>query len=214
MTIFIKKSYLYRPWTTTFYRVVMKNVINTNKSLLQKLQEGDEQAFITIFDCYHRLLYAVAFRYLKSAEEAEDAVQHTYMRLWERRLQLEADSEIRSFLFTILKNHILNELRHKKVVLAWYYQLAQEEELVENNIQHAIENKDFKVHIQKAIHRLPEQKKMICFLKIEKGLSNQEIADKMEITIATVKSHYTQALKLLRKELEGTILLLLQLPFF
>lgn len=191
----------------------MKNYPDLEERLLQLLKKGDEQAFITIFDCYHRLLYSLAYRYLESIEDAEDAVQYTFMMLWERRHLFDFSMGVRSLLFTILKNYILNELRHRKVVLAKYHQLAQEEDVLENNFLNSIENQDFKKHLLKAINRLPEQKRMICFLKIEKGLTNKEIADKMQITLATVKSHYTLALKMLRKEIEGLIVILLYFLF-
>ena len=57
-----------------------------------------------------------------------------------------------------------------------------------------------------AIDKLPPQKQKICLLKIEYGLSNQEIADRMGITVPTVKSHYTQAIKALRNEIESLII--------
>ena len=55
-------------------------------------------------------------------------------------------------------------------------------------------------HLITAINKLPSQKSMICMMKLRKGLTNQEIADRMHITVATVKSHYTQAIKMLRQE--------------
>lgn len=176
--------------------------------LLRRLRDGDEVAFAKVFDHYHYLFYSLAYRYLKSVEEAEDAVQYTFMKLWERRDSFDFSGGIRSLLFTIMKNYILNELRHQKVILAGYYVLARDESLLEDSFLRILEKKDMSEHIHKAINRLPDQKKMVCFLKIEKGLTNQEIAERMQITLSTVKSHYTQAIKMLRKELDGLFLIL------
>ena len=71
---------------------------------------------LLFFERYNRLLYALAYRYFKSGEEAEDAVQYTFMKLWEQRTNFSFESGIRSLLFTILKNYILNELS----IVVWF----------------------------------------------------------------------------------------------
>lgn len=167
-----------------------------------ELQAGNRAAFTTIFNQYARLLYALAFRYLKSAEEAEDAVQHTFMRLWEQRESFDFQMGVRSLLFTILKNYVLNELRHRKIVFEKHYEIAQEANEISENFLKDFENKDFRSHLNTAINKLPSQKRKICLLKIDQKLSNQEIADEMGITVPTVKSHYTQVIKILRQEIK------------
>ena len=82
----------------------------TDSLLLKKLRKGDEQAFCQIFDQYHRYLYVLASRYLMSESYAEDAVQYTFMKLWEGRTFFDFRSGIRNLLFTILKNYVLNEM--------------------------------------------------------------------------------------------------------
>lgn len=178
--------------------------------VVKQLREGSETAFTTIFDQYHRLLYALAYRYLKSGEEAEDAVQYTLMRLWEQRETLNEQSGIRSLLFTILKNHILNELRHRKVVFEKHYEMLQEQDEGEEDFFDSLADKDFNKQLYEIINRLPPQRRQVCLLKIEQGLSNQEVADKMNLSLATVKSHYTQAVKTLRSEI-GRLLILIEI---
>lgn len=186
----------------------MSLAIDFENRLYIGLKKGKEEAFASVFDCYHRLLYAQAYRYLKSRPEAEDAVQHTFMRLWEQRDTLEFSENLRSLLFTILKNYVLNELRHQRIVLEKHNELFQQGE-EEENVMKALEDSDFRRHLRAAIGNLPPQKQKICLMKIEQGLSNMEIADKLHITVPTVKSHYTQALKQLRCIIDKLILILL-----
>lgn len=162
---------------------------------------SDESTFANAFDQYHRLLYALAYRYLKSMEDAEDAVQYTFMKLWEQRDTFDLSTGIRSLLFTILKNYILNELRHQKIVLQKHYEMAQADESTEPDFVDLFADEDFRQHLYAIVNQLPTQKREVCFLKMEQGLSNQEIADQMQISVPTVKSHYTQALKMLRTEI-------------
>ena len=110
-------------------------------------------------------------------------------------------------LVTILKNYILNELRHRSLVFEKLYEMAQQvNDEDEDDFLTQFENGELGKFLRVAIDKLPPQKQKICLLKIEYGLSNQEIADRMGITVPTVKSHYTQAIKALRNEIESLII--------
>lgn len=183
--------------------------------LWQQLREGEEKAFSTVFDAYYRYLYVLAYRFLMSEEAAEDAVQYTFMRLWEGRAGFDYRKGIKNLLFTILKNYVLNEIRHNNMALQKRYEIAQAAEEADVNFLHRLEEADFKTHLYRLIDQLTPQRRQICLLKIQDGLSNQEIADMLHISIPTVKSHYTQAIKLLRSQINKIIALVLCLkPFF
>lgn len=186
----------------------MSFTVDFDEQLYISLKCGKEEAFAYVFDRYHRLLYALAYRYLKSEPEAKDAVQYTFMRLWEHRESFEFSEGLRSLLFTILKNYILNELRHQRIVLEKHNELLQQDKEEEDAMK-ALEDADFRRHLRAAIGKLPPQKQKICLMKIKQGLSNQEIATKLHITVPTVKSHYTQAIKQLRCIIDKLILILL-----
>lgn len=193
---------------------MQKNHINIDYELLIQLQDGDEKAFSVVFDTYHRYLYVLASRYLMSDSYAEDAVQYTFMRLWEGRETFDYKTGIKNLLFTILKNYILNEIRHNNLVIQKNYELAQLNEEMEAGFLHNLEDADFKTHLYKLIEQLPPQKKEVCLLKIQQGMSNQEVADAMNISIPTVKSHYTQVIKVLRSQLDKLILIILAIRHF
>lgn len=178
-----------------------------DQKLYDDLRRGKEYAFAAVFDRYHRLLYTIAYRFLKSEEEAEDAVQYLFMKLWEQRETFSFESGIRSLLLTILKNYILNELRHRNLVFEKLYEMAQQvNDEDEDAFLTRFEHGELRKSLRVAIDKLPPQKQKICLLKIEYGLSNQEIADRMGITVPTVKSHYTQAIKALRNAIESLIM--------
>lgn len=186
----------------------MNQFLDFDQKLYTELRQGSAQAFTEVFYRYNRLLYALSYRYFKSSAEAEDAVQFTFMKLWEQREHFDYQTGVRSLLFTILKHYILNELRHRNVVFEKHYEMAQQGEEADDSFLRNLEEKELRDHLRTAINKLPPQKQKICLLKIEQGLSNQEIAEQMQITISTVKSHYTQAIKMLRSEIEPLIMLL------
>jgi len=191
-----------------------KNHIHIDYEVLMQLRDGNEKAFSAVFDTYHRYLYVLACRYLMSDSYAEDAVQHTFMRLWEGRETFDYKTGIKNLLFTILKNYMLNEIRHNNLVIQKNYELAQFNEEMEAGFLHNLEDADFKTHLYKLIEQLPPQKREVCLLKIQQGLTNQEVADAMNISIPTVKSHYTQVIKLLRSQLEKLIMIVLVIKYF
>lgn len=175
--------------------------IDTDSWLLNGLRKGNEDAFVELFNRYGRMMYALAYRYLKSEEDAEDAVQSAFMKLWARRESLELNENIGSLLYTIVKNHVLNEIRHNAVVVEGNWMMAREAEEADDSFLRQMEKKNQLELLISAVSKLPARKRDICLLKLMKGLSNKEIAEQLNIKVPTVKVHYNQAIRMLRKYL-------------
>jgi RNA polymerase sigma-70 factor (ECF subfamily) len=170
----------------------------SDRNLAEAMRDGSKQAFEAIYRNYHRMLYSIAFRYLSSAEDAEDATADVFVRLWEMRREIVIETNLRNFLYTMMKNYVLNQLRGSKPVFltidgADIYQ-KEDEELSDE----LLEGKEMQNRLYKAIHSLPEQKRKICLLKMEENLKNEEIAKRLNISVNTVKTHYLIALRMLR----------------
>ncbi|OKZ32152.1 RNA polymerase sigma factor [Parabacteroides goldsteinii] len=185
----------------------------TDDELLILLQKGNERAFTAIYERYHKLLYVLAYKYLKDNDTAKDAVQQIFLKLWESRSLFSIHINLRNYLYTMLKNHLLNEIRNNYTALEKNYELAQETIEYENEILSKLEEKEMTEQLYRAIDGLPEQKKAVCLYKLKDSLSNQEIAEKMQISIPTVKTHYSQAIKLLREHFDKLLILLLSSLF-
>lgn len=186
--------------------------IKIDNVLLSELKKGNEDAYARIFSLYGKTLYSFAYRYLKSEADAEDAVQHTFMRLWIKRNCVKFDDDVFNLLYTIMKNHILNELRHRSIVLEANYALAQAED-DDGRLISEIERRNEWRRMLSEISSLPERKRDICMLKLMKGLSNKEIAKVLNIAVPTVKVHYNQAIKILKRNILGFLLIMLLLEF-
>jgi len=182
--------------------------------LLQMLNKGSKDAFTTIYERYHKLLYVLAYKYLKNKMAAEDAVQQVFIKLWEARSVLAIHINLRNYLYTMMKNYILNEIRNNLTALEKNYELAQSSPLYEDDFINRMEDAHMMDYFYQAIEQLPEQKKQVCLYKLKGNLTNQEIADKMNISVPTVKTHYAQAIKLLRKSFEKFILLFMIFSIF
>lgn len=170
-----------------------------DKELLIKLKEGDELAFVKIYNQYRNKVYNYAYQLSKSADTAEEIVQEVFIRLWQKRGQINTDLSFSGYIKKITLNHVLNHL--KKV--------AREKALQEEVFHHISGNtgraedhlleKELRKVYEEAIAQLPAQKKLIYHLVRSEELSHEEIAIKLNISKNTVKNHMVEASKFVRE---------------
>lgn len=190
----------------------MKNKIDQytdtdDEKLFALIEQGDEGAFTQVYERYHKLLYVLAYRYLMSSDMAEDVVQHVFTRLWEFRSELRVGISLKNYLFTMTKNHVLNLIRNENSAIAKNYEMAQASSPYEDNLIEKLEKKELMSSFYKAVEMLPVQKRDICLMKVQEELTNQEIAERMNLSVNTIKTHYSEALKLLRIHLSKMLII-------
>lgn len=178
-----------------------------DEALFALIEKGDERAFTQAYDRYHKLLYVLAYRYLMNANMAEDVVQHVFSRLWEFRTELRVGISLKNYLFTMTKNHVLNLIRNENSAITKNYEMAQSAPAYEDNLIEDLEKKELMSNFYKAVDMLPVQKREICLMKVREELTNQEIAERMKLSVNTVKTHYSEALKLLRVHLRKMLII-------
>ncbi len=171
---------------------------NEDHALFILLKKRDKDAFAVIYHKYHRYLYTLALKYLKSIEMAEDAVQHVFVKLWDSTVDIQIEINLKNYLYTMTKNYILNMIRDHKDAVSLNYVNAQIDLPSQEDFLREVEEKQMHEMLYKYIDQLPAQKKEICMRKLKTPDSNQEIAAKMGISVHTVKSHYQESLKILR----------------
>ncbi len=87
----------------------------TDQKLAALLKSGDRIAYTEIYDRYKTLLYQHAYKKLGDATEAQDVLQDTFLTLWQRQQEVDAESNLSGYLYTSMRNKILNLFAHKKV---------------------------------------------------------------------------------------------------
>ena len=168
------------------------------RSLILRLIEGDEDAFCELYATYKNRLIYFAMRFLKSREYAEDVFQDAFTVVWQSRRFINPDASFSSYLYTIMRNRILNQLRNA----------ANEEKLKESILSQALDYtedtkregmlNDLKSLISHALQQLTPRQREIFEMSREAQLSHKEIADKLGISINTVQEHISTSLKLIR----------------
>ncbi|HBK41666.1 MAG TPA: RNA polymerase subunit sigma-70 [Porphyromonadaceae bacterium] len=173
-------------------------VRNEDHALFLLIKKRDKDAFAAVYQKYHRYLYSLAVKYLKDAQLAEDAVQYVFVKLWETTKNIEIEINLKNYLYTMTKNYILNTIRDHKEEISLSYANAQIDIPGQDDIIKALEDKQMRSILYQGVESLPPQKKEVCLRKLETTDSNQQIADKMGISVHTVKSHYQESVKILR----------------
>ena len=168
------------------------------RSLILRLIEGDEDAFCELYATYKNRLIYFAMRFLKSREYAEDVFQDAFTVVWQSRRFINPDASFSSYLYTIMRNRILNQLRNA----------ANEEKLKESILSQALDYtedtkrevmlNDLKSLISHALQQLTPRQREIFEMSREAQLSHKEIADKLGISVNTVQEHISPSLKLIR----------------
>lgn len=168
------------------------------RSLILRLIEGDEDAFCELYATYKNRLIYFAMRFLKSREYAEDVFQDVFAVVWQSRRFINPDASFSSYLYTIMRNRILNQLRNA----------ANEEKLKESILSQALDYtedtkrevmlNDLKSLISHALQQLTPRQREIFEMSREAQLSHKEIADKLGISVNTVQEHISTSLKLIR----------------
>lgn len=172
---------------------------NEEKKLIRQLKKDDELAFRKIYLEYHKELYTVAVKYLRSKELAEDAVHDIFVKLWDNRNNLNSSGSLSGFLFTALENHVLNIIDARKRKSGKKAKLSKEKDQEKKASDNIPPISEYQKLYHEAIDKLPPARRQVFELRIKEGLTNKEVADYRGISIHTVKSQFYKASKFIRE---------------
>lgn len=172
------------------------------RSLVLRLIDGDEDAFCELYASYKNRLIYFAMRFLKSREYAEDVFQDAFTVIWQGRRFINPDTSFSSYLYTIVRNRVLNQLRDLDNQDKLKEQiLAQAVDYTEDT-KHRIMADDLRHLIACAMQQLTVRQREVFKMSREEQMSHQEIADALGISINTVQEHISTSLRVLRVYLE------------
>jgi RNA polymerase sigma-70 factor (ECF subfamily) len=167
-----------------------------------QMAKGDEFAFREIYDRYWYGIYKTVFRYTKSKVIAEDIVQEVFTILWNKRSQFTAVIHLERYLITIARNityRTLQQIAQEKTVSQT---IVKEKITTENHTDDRLLEKQYDELLKQAVHLLPTQQKQVFQLAKVHGLSQKDIAQQLNISRFTVKTHMAKALQSIRHYLQ------------
>lgn len=170
---------------------------------------GEVTSFKKIFATYYARIVYFAFQILGDRDEAEDIAQDTFVNFWNLKDSVARhEGAIKNYLYLTAKNLCLNQIRHNNVVKE-YHTKNDVSPFDDTDIVNAIVSSEISSKIYKAIETLPGQCQEIARMAYIHGCKNQEIADKFQISVNSVRAQKQRAIQLLRSKLDKRDLLLM-----
>ncbi len=164
-----------------------------------RIRAGHMGAFEALYRMYWERLYAFAFRYLRSQQDAEDAVQEVFFRIWRGRADWVPAGAVRNYLYLAVRNAALDRLQRAAVARRRRVGTAQLVTVAE--IQPDLEAAELAAAVERALADLPPKRSAVCRLRLIDGLSYAEIAHRLAIGEKTVETQLARGLKFLRERI-------------
>ena len=181
-------------------------VSKSNQELLLLIQKDDNVAFYNLYERYCRRLYGFVLRYVKQREDAEEIVQDVFVKIWESRNKIDVFSSFESFLFTIAYNTTISLLRKRTSETKYLEHLKslqqsnKDPDLIDEIYFNELHNR-----VQSLLNELTPRQKEIFKLSREEGLSHEEIAKELDISVNTVKKHMVNTLAFLKLKIDCSL---------
>lgn len=168
-------------------------------NLVDRAKRGDKEAFTTLVLQLGDRLYSVAYRILRDAGRAEDAVQQTLLIAWRELPGLRDDGRLEAWLYRLLVNACYAEVRH---VRRWQpgLRLVSIEASSEDDAQLGVARRD---ELERAFRRLSGEQRAVLVLHHYVGLSGAEIGTALGLSPGTVRSRLHYARQLMRAAIEA-----------
>ena len=183
------------------------------KILFENIKNGDLNSFEIVFHQYYGFLCSFAEKITNNPAIAEEIVQDFFVRLWEKREQIDIQTSARSYFYRSIKNLCLNHIQHQKIKEKHHLTIHSEHES-DDNLEDAFFEIELAKKIDESISSLPEKRQEIFRLSRESGLKYHEIAKKLNISIKTVEAQMSLAIKHLKDKLKDYITILLIFLYF
>ena len=202
-----------KPYHFLLFRYIKMRIISfSDNELLEQLREDKEVALSMIFKKYWQPLFISAFNLLKDKGACEDIIQDIFIKVWDRRYEIEIRTSLKSYLFASMRYEVFRQIKlgNARVDLfecldQVFKDLSPHEDLV---------HKELLAKVDSVIGSLPDKCREVYRLSREEQLSHKEISERLNISPKTVETHITKALKHLRISIKEIVTLQIIYFFF
>lgn len=175
--------------------------------LTELLKQGDANAYTVIYNRYFDELYLHAYNRLRDKEEAQDVIHELFAGLWNKRAVLEVRSSLPAYLYTSVRNRIMDVISHQQVESRYVSSLQSFIEKGYCVTDHKVREQMLAALIEKGISELPPKMREVFELSRKHAMSHKEIAEQLSLSEQTVRKQVNNALKILRLKLGMALLL-------
>ncbi|MCE5251282.1 RNA polymerase sigma factor [bacterium] len=172
---------------------------STQFDIVRKCMEGDQHSFRRLFDMYKDRVYTTSCRLLGNAEDAEDATQEIFIRIYHNIKKFRGDSSVFTWIYRITVNTCIEHMRKRKKERG-NESLDEMEEYSSVPSSH-VSSEIVKLIVEREIEELPDNCRAVFVLHIIEGFKHNEIAEMLGISDGTSKSQLSYAKSRLREKL-------------
>jgi RNA polymerase sigma-70 factor (family 1) len=179
-----------------------KSITHNEKMLFTQVAEGNEQAFGELFHLFLPKLYPFIIKFTRSPAAAQEIIQETFIRVWLNRDKLEEIDNPGGWIYKVASNECYSYARKKALNSKFSNDMAKAKEPVQVT-QEEMDGKELNRLIQKAVNKLPAQRKKIFQMSRNQGKTIPEIAAELQLSPNTVKNALVTSLRSIREYLSG-----------
>lgn len=184
----------------------VKHHLCSDAELVDLLKKGDKIALKEVYDRYWYALYTQAFNLVSNEDAAKDVVQELYISLWEKISEKEID-DLKAYLFQALKFRSFMLLRKRYTSQKHLDRIKAISSKWEYATEQAVNLSETDQLIKESVSKLPRRCREVFELSRFEHFTNEQIAERMDISVKTVENQMTKAIKLLRAALKDVTIL-------
>ncbi|MBS1632228.1 MAG: RNA polymerase sigma-70 factor [Bacteroidetes bacterium] len=175
----------------------------TDQQLLELIARDDETAFTELYHRYWEGLFITAAKALRNKTEAGDVVQDIFLSLWKRRHELKIEGTLTSYLHSAIRYKVINYIS-KDITRYDYLALLADVSVnwLPPDAEVSLQLKELHRAVNNVVIQMPPKMQQVYKLSRQDQLSHKEIADKLSLSVETVKKHIQHALQLIKTRLQ------------
>src|SRR5690554_290040 len=171
----------------------MRNITVSDDELLEQLCNDSEVALSMIFKKYWQPLFISAFNLLKDKGACEDIIQDIFIKVWDRRNEIEIKTSLKAYLFASMRYEVFRQIKLGNARVDIFECLDQV--FKDSSPYEDLVHKELLAKVDLVVESLPDKCREVYRLSREEQLSHKEISEKLNISPKTVETHITKALK-------------------
>lgn len=179
----------------------MMNSFQDDDFLISELKNGNELAYKYLYTHQYKYIVHYINGLTRDYDKAEDIVQEVIVKIWKNRSEIDINTSIKSYLYKASYYSFINEYKRdkRKETLSEKIQKTAILELIESNEEYTQQKLK---HIAQLIDQLPPKRKEIFIMNKTEGLTYEEIASHLQLSVKTIESHISKALYEIRFQLK------------
>lgn len=176
--------------------------------ILSGVNDKNTKAWKGIYEYFYAALCVYTNRILRNQVAVEDLVQEVFVAIWKSDRRFDTVQDLTRYLYRACYNNALICVRNNHLHDTIFNEIGKESEVSEEDLYEATVRQEVIRQLYVHINNLPEEQKKVLLLSIE-GLSREEIAEKLGVSVNTIKTHKSRGMKVLREKLHDAVCLFL-----